>query len=56
MLLLTRKDDDEDARPVVNSAATDRTILKNATDMAALLATSKAYLSNIPEFDRVNNN
>lgn len=46
---------DNDETPVYNSAATDVTILKNATDMAALLATSKAFLSNIPEFDSLNN-
>lgn len=46
---------DNDNTLVLNSAATDITILKNATDMAALLATSKAFLSNTPEFDSLNN-
>lgn len=56
--LLERKDvnvrDDDDVIPY-NSAATDITILKNATDMATLLATSKAFLSTIPEFDTLSN-
>ena len=38
---------------VVNSADTDRAILENATDMAALLATSKGFISNLVEFDVV---
>lgn len=45
-----REDDDVD---VVNSADTDRAILENATDMAALLATSKGFISNLVEFDVV---
>ena len=44
-----------DETPVLNSAATDVTILKNATDMASLLATSSAYLSKNPEFDALMN-
>ena len=47
-----REDDNTD---VMNSAATDKTILRNATDMASLLATSKAFLSSVPEFDSLNN-
>lgn len=39
---------------VINSADTDRAILENATDMAALLATSKGFLSTNTEFDVVN--
>lgn len=46
---------DNDKTNVMNSAATDKTILRNATDMASLLATSKAFLSSIPEFDSLNN-
>lgn len=52
MALNIREDDNTD---VMNSAATDKTILRNATDMASLLATSKAFLSSIPEFDSLNN-
>lgn len=43
-----------DATPVINSAKTDKTILENATDMAVLLATTKAFLSSRCEFDSVN--
>lgn len=50
---LNIRENDEVA--VKNSAATDKTILRNATDMAALLATSKSFLSNIAEFDSLNN-
>ena len=39
---------------VINSADTDRAILQNATDMAALLATSRAFISRSTEFDVVN--
>lgn len=39
---------------VINSADTDRAILQNSTDMAALLATSRAFISRNPEFDVVN--
>lgn len=39
---------------VINSADTDRAILQNATDMAALLATSRAFISRATEFDVVN--
>ena len=39
---------------VINSADTDRAILQNATDMAALLATSRAFISRNTEFDVVN--
>ena len=46
---------DDDNTEVINSAATDKVILRNATDMASLLATSKAFLSSIPEFDSLNN-
>jgi hypothetical protein len=43
-----------DNQPIYNSADTDRAILKNSTDMAVLLATTKSFLSNISEFDIVN--
>ena len=45
------RQDDEIA--VINSADTDRAILQNATDMAALLATSRAFISRNTEFDVV---
>lgn len=44
----------DDNVEVINSADTDRAILQNATDMAALLATSRAFISNEIEFDVVN--
>lgn len=43
-----------DSVPVMNSADTDRAILINATDMASLLATTKGFISQIPEFDILN--
>lgn len=43
-----------DTVDVINSADTDRAILQNATDMAALLATSRAFISRNTEFDVVN--
>ena len=45
---------DNDNISVINSADTDRAILQNATDMAALLATSKGFISPNIEFDVVN--
>lgn len=44
----------DDNVEVINSADTDRAILQNATDMAALLATSRAFISRNTEFDVVN--
>ena len=44
----------DDTVDVINSADTDRAILQNATDMAALLATSRAFISRNTEFDVVN--
>ena len=44
----------DDTVEVINSADTDRAILQNATDMAALLATSRAFISRNTEFDVVN--
>jgi chaperonin GroEL (HSP60 family) len=44
---------DDDDHGVMNSADTDRSILENATDMAALLATSNGFLSMKNEFDVV---
>jgi chaperonin GroEL (HSP60 family) len=46
--------DEEIPHDVVNSADTDRSILEYATDMAVLLATSKAFISGKTEFDIVN--
>ena len=43
-----------DDTEVINSADTDRAILENSTDMAALLATAKAFISTNIEFDVVN--
>lgn len=45
------RDDDID---VYNSSETDMVILKNASDMAALLSTAKGYISMKNEFDVVN--
>ena len=42
---------DGDETPVINSADTDRAILENSVDMAALLATSKGFISQATEFD-----
>ena len=44
---------DNDSTPVINSADTDRAILQNSVDMAALLATTKGFISQSPEFDVV---
>ena len=44
---------DNDQTPVINSADTDRAILQNSVDMAALLATTKGFISQSPEFDVV---
>ena len=44
----------DDTIDVINSADTDRAILQNATDMASLLATSRAFISRNTEFDVVN--
>ena len=45
---------ENDNTMVCNSADTDRAILENATDMAALLATTKGFISPSIEFDIVN--
>lgn len=44
---------DLDTTPVINSADTDRAILQNSVDMAALLATTKGFISQSTEFDVV---
>lgn len=44
---------ENDQTPVINSADTDRAILQNSVDMAALLATSKGFISQQTEFDIV---
>lgn len=44
---------DGDDTPVINSADTDRAILQNSVDMAALLATTKGFISQQTEFDVV---
>lgn len=44
---------DGDETPVINSADTDRAILQNSVDMAALLATTKGFISQSAEFDVV---
>ena len=42
-----------DGVEVINSAETDKVILRNASDMAALLCTAKGFISTKNEFDVV---